>query len=346
MNLQFAGQIAEKKKQGFALGIALPLMLALLAKYASAAPILSIMGQLVIAILLGMIWRATLGVPGYLTQGISFTSKKLLRYGIILLGMRLSLKDILQAGPKVVLIALVCIGFTICTVLGLARLFKVESRLGLLTACGTAICGAAAVVAIAPQLKASDEETAISAATVAILGTIFTLMYTLLYPVLTLTPLGYGIFSGATLHEIAHVIAATEPAGKQAVDLAVIVKLTRVTMLVPIAVIIGIWTNHKERKANPGSRPSNWRSVPVPWFILGFLLMSTVNTLHIIPEAITDKLVFAAYFLIAMAMAGLGLNVDMAAFRRMGLKAFGAGLIGSVLLSGLGFLLVKIWGLD
>lgn len=160
-----------------------------------------------------------------------------------------------------------------------------------------------------------------------------------------MTPLGYGIFSGATLHEIAHVIAATGPAGKQAVDLAVIVKLTRVTMLVPIAVIIGIWANRKERQANPETGPSNWRSVPVPWFILGFLLMSTVNTLQIIPEAITDKLILAAYFLIAMAMAGLGLNVDLAAFRRMGLKAFGAGLIGSVLLSGLGFLLVKVLNL-
>lgn len=259
--------------------------------------------------------------------------------------MRLSLKDILQAGPKVLLIALVCIGFTFCTVLVLARLFKVENRLGLLTACGTAICGAAAVVAIAPQLKASDEETAISAATVAILGTIFTLMYTLLYPFINLTPLGYGIFSGATLHEIAHVIAATGPAGKQAVDLAVIVKLTRVTMLVPIAVIIGIWANRKERQANLETGRSRLKSIPVPWFILGFLLMSTVNTLQIIPEAITDKLILAAYFLIAMAMAGLGLNVDLAAFRRMGLKAFGAGLIGSVLLSGLGFLLVKVLNL-
>lgn len=345
MNPQLAVHMEEKKKLGFALGIALPLMLALFAKYVSIFPFLSIMGQLVIAILLGMIWRATLGVPSYLTPGISFTSKKLLRYGIILLGMRLSLKDILQAGPKVLLIALVCIGFTICTVLVLARLFKVESRLGLLTACGTAICGAAAVVAIAPQLKASNEETAISAATVAILGTLFTLAYTLLYPFLNLTPLGYGIFSGATLHEIAHVIAATGPAGKQAVDLAVIVKLTRVTMLVPIAILIGIWANRKERQANPETGPSNWRSVPVPWFILGFLLMSTVNTLQIIPEEFTDKLVLVAYFLMAMAMAGLGLNVDLAAFRRMGLKAFGAGLIGSILLSGLGFLLVKVLNL-
>ncbi|KWX80237.1 hypothetical protein AMQ84_04450 [Paenibacillus riograndensis] len=345
MNQLLALQHERKKKLGFALGIALPLILALLAKFVSGFPFLCIMGQLVLAILFGMIWRAVLGVPSHLTHGISFTSKRLLRYGIILLGMRLSLKDIIQAGPRVVLISIISIVFTIFTVYGLARIFKIESRLGLLTACGTAICGAAAVVAISPQIKANDDETAISAATVAILGTIFTLAYTFLYPFLHLTALGYGIFSGATLHEIAHVIAAAEPVGKQAVDLAVIVKLTRVTMLVPVAIMIGIWVNRKERLKNPGTAESSWKSVPVPWFIIGFLLMSTVNTLHIIPAGITDKIVFAAYFLIAMAMAGLGLNVDIAAFRRMGMKAFGAGFIGSILLSCLGFLLVKLFNL-
>ena len=98
---------------------------------------------------------------------------------------------------------------------------------------------AAAVVAVAPQVKAKDEETAVGAATVAVLGAIFTLIYSVIYSILNLSPTGYGIFTGATLHEIAHVIAAADVGGSEAVDLAVIVKLTRVALLVDTSIIIG-----------------------------------------------------------------------------------------------------------
>lgn len=335
----------KQKRQEFMQGISITFVLAVVAKYLAGFPFLSIMGQLVIAILLGMLYRGIIGVPQQAMKGISFSSKTLLRYGIILLGMRLNLVDIVHAGPKVLAIAIINIVFTICAVYGIAKLFKVENRLGLLTACGTAICGAAAVVAISPQIKANDDETAIGAATVAILGTIFTLVYTILYPVLGLTAKGYGIFSGATLHEIAHVIAAAAPGGKDAVDLAVIVKLTRVALLVPVAIVLGVWTNRIERKKNTTVQKASWRSIPIPWFILGFLVMSGINTLGIIPTGFTNQIILLAYFLIAMAMAGLGLNVDLATFRRLGMKSFAAGFIGSVLLSILGYLLIDLFGL-
>ncbi|MED4226671.1 YeiH family protein [Neobacillus cucumis] len=323
----------------FILGIVLTLFIAILAKYLGQFPFLNNMGQLVIAILLGIGWRALLGVPENLIAGTNFSSKKLLRIGIILLGMRLNLVDILHAGPKVFSIAVINIVFTLFVVYGLSRLFKVEKRLGILTACGTAICGAAAVVAIAPQIKANDDETAIGAATVAILGTIFTLVYTMLYPILGLSTHGYGIFSGATLHEIAHVIAAAAPGGKDAVDIAVIVKLTRVALLVPVAIMIGFWTNRGNRSQS-GKQNKTWKSIPIPWFILGFLVMSALHSLEILSTTFTNNLVLIAYLLIAMAMAGLGLNVDVETFRRLGLKSLGAGLIGSILLSILGYLLV------
>lgn len=334
-----------KRGFGFVQGIGLTLVLALLAKCLSGFPFLNMMGQLVIAILLGMIWRAVLGVREETVTGISFSSKKLLRYGIILLGVRLNLLDIIHAGPKLLAIALINIIFALFVVYGISKCFKVQNRLGMLTACGTAICGAAAVVAISPQIKANDQETAISAAIVAILGTIFTLIYTISYPVLGLTPLGYGVFSGATLHEVAHVIAAAAPGGKDAVDMAVIVKLTRVAMLVPVAIFIGYWANRLEMKERGEARRANWKSIPIPWFIFGFILMSGVNTLNMIALEWTNQIIVIAYLLIAMAMAGLGLNVDLVTFRRLGIKAFIAGLIGSVLLAGLGFVLVHFLGL-
>lgn len=322
---------------GYSQGIILTLILAVLAKSIAMTPFFSIMGQLVIAILLGMVWRAVMGVPDAALVGISFSSKKLLRLGIILLGMRLNLTDIFHTGPNVFFIAIVNIMFTILIVYGISRWMNVDKKLGLLTACGTAICGAAAVVAIAPQIKANDNETAIGAATVAILGTIFTIVYTLLYPYLGLTQLGYGVFSGATLHEIAHVLAAAAPAGSNAVDMAVIVKLTRVALLVPVAIILGIWVNRSESKSeNRGT----WKSIPIPWFIFGFLGMSALNSFGLIPSEAANQIVLAAYLLIAMAMAGLGLTVDFVTFKRLGLKTFIAGFFGTILLSILGFILI------
>ncbi|MNI17170.1 hypothetical protein D3C73_705300 [compost metagenome] len=341
----FLIQNQRKNNRGFPLGVGLTLIVALVAKYLAILPFLAIMGQLVIAILIGIAWRAIVGMPETLVAGVNFSSKKLLRLGIILLGMRLDLSDIIHAGPNIFFIAVVVIVFTLIVVYGLARLFKVERRLSILTAFGTAICGAAAVVAIAPQIKAKDDETAIAAAIVAVLGTIFTLLYTLLYPVLGLSSLGYGIFSGATLHEIAHVIAAAAPGGENAVDMAVIVKLTRVALLVPIAIVIGLWTHRLERKEQGDHCTTSWKSIPIPWFILGFLLLSGVNSLGLVSTSVASGIVITAYMLIAMAMAGLGLNVDLMTFKRLGLKAFAAGIIGSALLSGIGFMLVHLLGL-
>ncbi|MNZ44478.1 hypothetical protein D3C78_621100 [compost metagenome] len=342
---QGCGLQKKEPDLGFFYGIGLTLVIALVAKFLSGFPFLSIMGQLVIAILIGIIWRATIGAPDGIVGGTNFSSKKLLRLGIILLGMRLNLLDIVHAGPKVFLMAVIVIVFTLTVVYGLTRCFNVDKRLGILTACGTAICGAAAVVAIAPQIKAKDDETAIGAAIVAILGTIFTLLYTFLYPFLGLSPLGYGIFSGATLHEIAHVIAAADVGGAEAVDMAVIIKLTRVALLVPVAIFVGIWSERALRTEQGRETKTSWKSIPIPWFILGFLLVSGMNSLGIVSPSIANGIVLIAYTLIAMAMAGLGLNVDLVSLRRLGMKSFAAGLLGSVLLSVLGFVLVHLFGL-
>ncbi len=323
----------------FVKGIILTLGLALVAKYISTFPFFSILGQLVIAIILGMAWRAAFSVPDAWQTGISFSSKKLLRFGIILLGMRLNLADIYHAGAGVFLIAFINLVFALFVVYGLTKVLNVDKKLGILTACGTAICGAAAVVAIAPQIKANEKETAVGAAIVALLGTVFTLVYTLLYSIFGLTPTQYGIFAGGTLHEIAHVIAAAAAGGDEAVDMAVIVKLTRVALLVPVAIVIGIM--YQRRDKEQGGKAFSLSIIP--WFILGFLVMSGINSLGIVPPAVAQTLVSCAYILIAMAMAGLGLNVEIKTFKQLGIKAFIAGLIGSVCLSVVGYILVVVF---
>lgn len=320
----------------FMKGILLTLIIALVAKYISTFPFFSILGQLVIAIILGMAWRAAFKVQDSWQTGITFSSKKLLRLGIIFLGMRLNLADIYNAGANVFLIAFINLVFALVVVYGLTKVFHVDKKLGILTACGTAICGAAAVVAIAPQIKANEKETAVGAAIVALLGTVFTLVYTVLYSVFNLTPTEYGIFAGGTLHEIAHVIAAASAGGNEAVNTAVIVKLTRVALLVPVAIVIGILY----RRIDKGQEKERFSLSIIPWFILGFLAMSAINSLGIVPANVAQTFVNIAYILIGMAMAGLGLNVEIKTFKQLGVKAFIAGLIGSVCLSILGYVLV------
>ncbi|WP_047151143.1 YeiH family protein [Aneurinibacillus tyrosinisolvens] len=331
----------------FIQGVGITLLIAIVSRYIATLPFFSMVGQLVVAILLGMLWRAVLGVKEQTMSGTSFSSKKLLRLGIIVLGMRLNLFGIVEAGSHVVVLATVNLVFALLVVYGLSRYLNVDRKLSILAACGTAICGAAAVAAIAPLVKADDEESAVGVAVVAILGTIFTVVYTLLYPVLGLTKAGYGAFAGGTLHEIAHVIAAAVPGGKEAVDAAVIVKLTRVALLVPVALFIG-WSF--ERGTAPASQDRSFKErvakLPVPWFVFGFLIVSGIHTLGIIPESAAKQMVSISYLLLGMAMAGLGMNVRISTCRRLGMKPLAAGFVGSVLLSVIGFYLVQLLGLS
>lgn len=331
----------KEKGLNWSMGLGIPLIIALFAKLISTLPFFKIMGFLVLAILLGMLWSAFIKIPKGAEAGIQFSSKKLLRVGIILLGMRLNFMDLIHAGPKIFALSVIDILFALVIVYALARWLGVERKLGILTASGTAICGAAAIAAIAPQVKAKDQEIAISVTIIAVLGTFFTLMYTFLFPFLGLSALNYGVFSGATLHEIAHVMAAAVPGGNSAIDEAIIVKLSRVALLVPVAILIYYLFNKTKASGEKKKGPT----LPIPWFIIGFLLASAINTLQVIPQPLTQFIINTAYLFIAMAMAALGLGTNIALFKKIGYKPFIASLIGSILLSLLGYVLVQYGGM-
>lgn len=193
-----------------------------------------------------------------LEPGIQFSTKKLLRLGIILLGVQLNLYEIYEAGWQVILLAVfaVVIGFTV--VYAFSKLLKVDQKLGILTACGTAICGAAAIIATAPQIKTKNNDIAIATGTIALLGTIFTLVYSIGYQYMNFTADQYGMFSGSTLHEVAHVVAAGAAGGSEAVDLAVLVKLIRVALLVPVIIFIGFVFAKKKKRNHRNVFPYRW----------------------------------------------------------------------------------------
>lgn len=316
-------------KKGFIIGIGLTFILAMIAKVVTVLPYISLVGPLVFAILLGMLWNTFLPIKAEWESGISYSSKKLLRIGIIFLGMRLNLSDIVAAGWPAFLLAFGSIVVGISAVYGVARLLGADKMISFLTACGTGICGAAAIVAVSSQVKAKPEQTAVSVAIIAILGTLFTFAYSLLYSVMNLTDEAYGMFVGGTLHEIAHVVAAGDIGGVTALDFALVVKLSRVMMLVFVALGIGIWMAKKNKEE--GSKIT-FKSLPIPWFIFGFLAVSALYSTGIVPEIVAEKIVSLSYILMAMAMAGLGLNVKFSSFRRAGVKPLIAGLIGSLIL--------------
>lgn len=321
-------------------GIALAAVIALGSRYATQYPVLSVLGAMVIAVILGMIVRALWGGSAMPMQpGVSFTAKYLLRAGIVLMGLRLNLQDIWHAGWQTIALDMSVVVLTIGLISYLGRRYTVEKKLTTLLAVGTGVCGAAAIGAIAPIIKAKEEDVAVSVAIVALLGTAFTVLYITLLPVLDLTPQAYGVFAGSTLHELGHVIAAAEPDGTDSGEMAILVKLGRVAMLTPVAFVLS-WA-YSRRKASTASAPAQ---LPVPLFLIGFLATAAANTFSLLPDGLVRLLIPASTFLLTMAMAAMGLNVNWPAFVRVGHNPVLVCLMGSVLLSAYGLTMIRFMG--
>jgi uncharacterized integral membrane protein (TIGR00698 family) len=276
-----------------------------------------------------------IAIPANAHLGITFSSRTLLRVGIILLGFRLNLTDIMNAGISVLAIDMIVISFTMLFILALGKVLRVNNNLTTLIAAGTAICGAAAIVAVSPALRSKQEQTAI-----AILGTVGALLLIFLYPYLPLTDSEYGVLVGATLHELAHVVAASVPGGAEGGDAAILVKLGRVLLLVPVILIISFLINRKDK-----SRENTLKNIPIPWFILGFLLMSIINTFASIPQSVISFLLTMSTYLLAMGMVGLGLTIKWKDFKKVGFKPIilaTIGFLGLLLISPLLVLLFRL----
>ncbi|OIQ60956.1 hypothetical protein MOTE_04850 [Moorella thermoacetica] len=321
---------------GFIQGVGLTVILTLVARQLAMLPILNIMGSMVLAILLGVAWRSLMDIPATAEVGINFASKKILRYGIILMGLRLDIPKIIAAGPRVILLDILAILVSMVVIIFLGQRMGLNKKLAALIAAGTGICGAAAIAAIAPIVRSRDDETAVAVAIVALLGTLFTILYTLLYPVLNLTSFQYGLLSGSSLHELAHVIAAAQAGGSASADIAILVKLGRVAFLVPVALVLGI-IFARQNKTGAGW---HWRQLQVPWFILGFLALSGINTMAILSTPLIAFLIQVGVFLLTVAMAGLGLNVSLEMIKKVGSRALVTGLLSSAVLSLIIFLVI------
>lgn len=316
------------KRYSLILGCILSILLTLVSRFLVQLPLLNVLGAMVTAILIGILFRASAEKITTAGQaGISLTAKYILRAGIILMGIRLNFADIFAAGWQTIVLDISVITFTILVIHFLGKKFRVHQTLTDLIAVGTGVCGAAAIGGVAPLIKAKEEDVAISVTIIATLGTLFTVIYTALLPMLGLSAYEFGTFAGSTLHELAHVIATASADGQTSSDIAIVVKLGRVALLAPVAILFGWLYARREEQAMKITK------IPIPWFIFGFLLMAGSNTYHIFSGSLAALLSNASIFLLTMAMAAMGMNVKLSDFKRVGYNPILIGLIGSVLLS-------------
>nr|WP_246869784.1 putative sulfate exporter family transporter [Priestia megaterium] len=326
-----------KKKLNVSLvyGIGFTFIIALSGFILAAIPGLNRIGPLACAILLAVIYRQVFGYPEKLSTGIQFSSKKLLRFAIILYGLKLNMIVIFHEGFPLLLRGAVTIIFSIVVLMFIAKLLKADLNLSLLLSVGTGICGAAAIAAISPIIKAKDEDTAMGVGIIALVGTVFSIIYTLIYPILPISLIDYGKWVGISLHEIGHVALAAAPAGQDALANALLAKLARVFLLIPVCFVLMFWMKKKGKMEGEAK-------FEFPWFLIGFIVMSFVGSYIIGKEVVVSKklmsdIAVSTSFLLTMSMTGLGLNISLKELRTKAIRPLIAIVITSILLSLLTF---------
>lgn len=296
---------------------------------------------MIIGIILGMLYANSLrnNLPDTWVPGIQFCSKKILRLGIILYGFRLTFQDIVNVGVSGIVIDAIVVTVTILGGVWIGRLLKMDRDTALLTSVGSGICGAAAVLGAESAIRTQPYKTAVAVATVVIFGTISMFLYPIAYRsgLVDLTPQEMGIYSGSTLHEVAHAVGAGNAMGTEIANVAIIVKMIRVMLLVPVLIILGVWVSRRGSSDNEGAKGK----INIPWFALGFLVVIAFNSFDLLPAALVDAINYFDTFLLTMAMAALGAETSIDKFKKAGAKPFILAFCLDIWLIGGGYLLAK-----
>lgn len=314
---------------GFMKGIFFTILIAIAAFFLSKLPFLNYLGPLAIAIIMTVIIRNIFPYPQQWKEGIDFSSKKILRFAIILYGIRLNIAVIAHEGfPLIGRSMGVIVGTILLTIL-IGKLLHVEEKLMMLLAFGTGICGAAAIAAVSPIIKAEEEDTVMSVGMIALMGTIFSLVYPTIGHLLRLTPETYGYWSGYSLHEIAHAALAGAAFGDVSLTSALLAKLSRVFLLFPITLLLVGFTKIKDGGTN--------QKITFPYFLLGFLIVSVMGTWGTqqgwLSDVMQNIIAQTGTFFLAVAMAALGMSVDLKKLKTKALKPLIMLTIVSVILS-------------
>ena len=301
--------------------------------------------SLVLAILLGVAIRTVWTPSPKWIPGIAFGARYVLECAIVMLGALVSAATILSLGSGLILgialVVLVTIGasYLICRVLGLTH------RLSILIACGNSICGNSAIAAIAPVIGAENDEIASSISFTAVLGVVVVLGLPLLVPILDLSLTQYGVLAGLTVYAVPQVVAATLPVGALSNQVGTLIKLVRVLMLGPV--VLGFSLSSSLWRRPGDNRPSRMPPLRdmVPWFIAGFVCLVVVRSLGLIPHTVLPAVTRTATLLTSIAMAGLGLGVELRAIARTGLRVTLAVTASLIVLGVMSYALICLVGI-
>ncbi len=275
-------------------------------------------------------------------SGIGLARLRLLRLGIVLYGLRLTLHDIAHVG----LVGLCIDAMVVSSTFGLAcwagpRWLGLDRETSMLIGAGSAVCGAAAVMAAEPVVRARQAQATVAIAVVVLFGTLAVLIYPLLYRASTPAgwfgggATGFGLYAGATIHEVAQVVAVGRAIGPEAADVAVIAKMVRVMMLAPLLLVLSALLSRKADGGAAGPAPK----VTIPWFAFGFIAAALVHSLQWLPPAALSAVQSADGLLLGMAMAALGLSTRWSTIRSAGIRPLALGAVLFVWLMGGGMLI-------
>ena len=300
------------------------------------------LSPMIVGIVLGMLYANSLrnNLPDTWGPGIQFCSKRVLRFGIILYGFRLTFQNVLDVGLPAILIDAIVVTLTICGGVLVGKLLKMDKDIALLASVGSGICGAAAVLGAESAIKAKPYKTAVAVSTVVIFGTLAMFVYPVLYRngVFDLNPQQMGIYTGSTVHEVAHVVGAGNAMGPEVSNSAIIVKMIRVMMLVPVLLVISFFMMRAAMKSGEGSSRGK---INMPWFAILFLVVIAFNSFDLLPAGLVDFINTFDTFLLTMAMTALGAETSIDKFRKAGFKPFVLAFILFIWLMGGGYCLAK-----
>jgi uncharacterized integral membrane protein (TIGR00698 family) len=261
-------------------------------------------------------------IAAHTTVGIDFAKSTLLKAGIVLFGFRITFTQVAGVGWQGLITDTVMLTGTFLLAIQLGkRVFKLDEQTTILIGAGSSICGAAAVMATEPVIKAQAHKVSVAVATVVVFGTLSMFAYPLLFEYMGLSEHAYGMFVGSTIHEVAQVVAAGSAISTNAADTAVIEKMLRVMMLAPFLLCLSLWQRKKSNIANTlvnGNTSKN--NITIPWFAVLFIVASGIHSASFIPQATTHTIVSLDNILLTIAMVALGLRTHIGAIRQAGAK--------------------------
>ena len=324
-----AGAAVRERMPGLAVAASAALIAWLVHLAVPAVPILTV--AVALGIIVGQVPALQPALGGTLAPGLRVAARRLLRLGIVLLGLKLSLVDIAGLGWVTIATTVGVVLVTFVGTIGLGRALGLPGHQPVLVASGFAICGASAIGAMGATVRARDDEQAVPVALVTLCGTLAIAVLPALWHPLGLSATGFGHWVGAGVHDVGQVVATAQIAGPAALAVAVVVKLTRVLMLAPM---VAITAAVERRRAADVAGP---RPAIVPLFVVGFLVAVLVNTFLPLPEWVLTGADMVQTPLLAMALFALGASIRLTALVRTGWRALVVGLTSWVLVAALAY---------